>query len=575
MVHFASLEGAGEIAAASLGKLDLRDFVSDVRGGLLPKEALDVTFEEVKEEQKPAEEEVPPPPEPDKPKPEKAKADKKADPKAPEPKKDEPKKPPPPPPPPKLQLPPMVAVPPPPPPPPPEPEKRVAVQQNVEDKNQQDNPDAKHIGDDANHVKEETQAKLTNHDRNDKTTSPGARQKDSADKDTGNADKTAIRDAEDKKGDSKKAPGESSQKDQSAEVKAMGKAAGNARPAAGDQSMPQADKLGQNGREGPKIAPQLEPPRAAAEKPAPKVDVAPPAPEVQKSPDGTYTVSPFAKDQPKPTGSALADAKPPPSSAEQKKAYSIPKWGGGAGPNGVNFNMTPGGAHAALGEATLKHERENEGERIRSAHRGKWKPSGLDRIHMQIENYVAVVKEGNQTALNTARVPFATYLNHIHNKLHPIFAEDFLASLENRGEKDPINQPLKTVMEVTLDPETGKLVEGKWGIVKQSGVTQFDVGALDAMDRAAPFGKAPSAIISPDGFVHLHWEFHRRPEIACTTQNARPLMMKGAPPATPGQPTLPGPRNPEDPRENTPSAAPPSREGTAPTKVDSARAKSG
>ena len=30
------------------------------------------------------------------------------------------------------------------------------------------------------------------------------------------------------------------------------------------------------------------------------------------------------------------------------------------------------------------------------------------------------------TALNTARVPFASYLNTIHGRIHPIFADDFL-----------------------------------------------------------------------------------------------------------------------------------------------------
>ena len=575
VVHFASYRGADAVAAVSLDRLDLRDFVADVRGGLLPKAAMDVTFEELKETLPPAEEVVPPVETKDKSKPEKSKADDKP-PTADETKKDKPKEPPKPPPP-KIELPKLSPIaPPPPPPPPPPPDKRVAVQQNVEDKNQEDNPDAKHIGDDANHVTVETQAQLTNHEKNDKTTSPGAKKADSASTDPGNADKTAIRDADAHKGDDKHAPGEASTKDSAPAAKALGKAGAEARPAAGDPRLAEADKLGQGGKEGPKVTEQREPARAATEKPAPLAGATPPVPDTQKAPDGSYTVSPFRKpdDAPKAIASADTDAKAPPSQ-EQKKAYAIPKWGGGAGPNGINFNLTPGGAHAALGEASIKKEREADGERVRSAHRGKWKPSGLDRIHMQIENYVAVVKPGNTTALNTARVPFATYLNHIHNKLHPIFAEDFLPSLDNRGDKDPVNGELRTVMEVTLDPENGKLVTGKWGIVKQSGVTQFDIGALDAMERAAPFGKAPSAIISPDGFVHLHWEFHRRPEIACSTINARPFMMNGTP-TTPTTPVLPGPRVPTDPREQgTPGGATPSREGTAPTKSASATEKSG
>ena len=40
------------------------------------------------------------------------------------------------------------------------------------------------------------------------------------------------------------------------------------------------------------------------------------------------------------------------------------------------------------------------------------------------------MKPGNQTALNTAAVPFASYLNGMHNRIHPIFADSFLGSLD-------------------------------------------------------------------------------------------------------------------------------------------------
>jgi TonB family protein len=80
----------------------------------------------------------------------------------------------------------------------------------------------------------------------------------------------------------------------------------------------------------------------------------------------------------------------------------------------------------------------------------------------------------------------------------------------------------------------------KMGIVKTSGITAFDVAALDSVNRAAPFGPAPTAIISPDGNVYLHWEFHRDEVFACSTMNARPFLLKAgeAPPAV--QPALPG-----------------------------------
>ena len=81
------------------------------------------------------------------------------------------------------------------------------------------------------------------------------------------------------------------------------------------------------------------------------------------------------------------------------------------------------------------------------------------------------------------------------------------------------------------------------GIVKTSGITAFDIAALDSVDRAQPFGPAPSAIVSADGNVYLHWEFHRDEVYACSTMNARPFLLN-VPPANPNQPVQPPPANP-------------------------------
>jgi len=166
-----------------------------------------------------------------------------------------------------------------------------------------------------------------------------------------------------------------------------------------------------------------------------------------------------------------------------------------------------------------------------------------------MENYVASVKPGNQTALNAARVPFASYLNTIHNKLHPIFADAFLDSLDSLPANHQLNgQALRTDLEVVVDKDSGKIV--KMGVVRTSGVSAFDLAALEAMERASPFGKADPSIVSGDGRVYLHWEFHRQREIACGTVNARPFKLKGEPESPgPALPPLRGPRVPDDPKE--------------------------
>jgi hypothetical protein len=93
-----------------------------------------------------------------------------------------------------------------------------------------------------------------------------------------------------------------------------------------------------------------------------------------------------------------------------------------------------------------------------------------------IENYTPSVKVGNTTALNTARAAFATYLVTIHNRIHPVFAEQFLGTLANLPKSHPLNlnQDLSVHLEIVLNKDTGKRV--RIGVTKASGLTVFDLG---------------------------------------------------------------------------------------------------
>jgi len=206
-------------------------------------------------------------------------------------------------------------------------------------------------------------------------------------------------------------------------------------------------------------------------------------------------------------------------------------------------------AIAAIGAETIRRDRELDGRRRKSAHRGSWKSQGFDKWRPAIENYVASVKIGNATALNSAFAPFASYLQIIHEQVHPLFAESFLDSLDELPASNSLSNPkLVAKLEIVIDGEQGRIV--RMGITKTSGVTAFDVAALDAMERASGgkgFGKPPSPILSPDGNVYLHWEFHRHRDVACSNRNARPFILKDGSkvPST----DKPGPRAPELPTE--------------------------
>ncbi|HEU4536423.1 MAG TPA: TonB C-terminal domain-containing protein [Polyangiaceae bacterium] len=512
--HYVGYQGANEVASVGTDRKDLRAFASEARELVRPQASgpLEIALDGPipTPEQTPPLVPVPPPPAP---------APKPADaPKPPEPekKKDEPA--------------PKPEAPAPPTPPTPTSDKRVAVRQNVEDKDQPDNPNAKFAADEANHVKEESVARITSHDRNDRDTSPGANNQAGPKEEPGNAEKTRVADSEDRAGASKRPPGETNPDPNPAPPKP--EQAAQPPKTAGAQP-------GQNGVSGSR------PPPLPA-RPAP---ADPQRPDTDAGPGGTYAVNPRRQTAPEAPSAKASPATPP---------DYVPRLGGGPGPNGVNFNLSPGNAIAAVGVDELRRMRDADGERRRSAHRGSFKSPDLNRWRAQIENYVASVKSGNQTALNTARVPFATYLNGIHNRLHPLFADDYLATLDGLPNGHPLNRPeLHASLEVVVNKEDGSIV--RMGVVRTSGVTAFDAAALESMQRASPFGKPPSAIVSPDGNVYLHWEFHRNPVVACSTINARPFMLKGGAPAdVPGRPPAPGPRLPVDPREPN---RPPTREG--------------
>jgi TonB family protein len=225
--------------------------------------------------------------------------------------------------------------------------------------------------------------------------------------------------------------------------------------------------------------------------------------------------------------------------------WSLPGLGRRSPPGAVNTNLDPAQIASIVGADNLRKLREADGERRKSEHRGSWIASNFERWRSAIENYVSSVKPGNQTALNTAAVPFASYLNGMHNRIHPIFADSFLESLDGLPANHPLNdQHLVTRLEIVLTKD-GHL--RKMGIVKTSGITAFDIAALDAVDRAQPFGPAPNAIVSPDGNVYLHWEFHRDEVYACSTMGARPFILNSG--SAPGneEPTLPGQPGPKSP----------------------------
>jgi hypothetical protein len=417
---------------------------------------------------------------------------------------------------------PQPAAPPPPPPPPPEMDHRQAVQQHVK-KDQPDNPNATRISEDANHTDKETQARNRVQDQDSPNPSMAAAKGPKEDKGTGDKDDHSGS-AEDKKGNDQKAPGE---------AKPAATDSQHERPAPpvppSPKSAPPPSIPGVVGKGGKGAAPA-----PAAPPPSPG-GAGPASPEVIAGDKGSYSLDPA---NPGGDGSSKTPGKKrAPLPFQSPVSVGALGLGGSGLPGGPNLNLNMAQVEKAVGNEQLARERAADGAARRAAHRGGFEKNKFDKYRPAIENYEPLVQLDNTTSLNAARSPFATYLVSIHNRIHPIFAEEFLEFLNGLPKGHALNQDLITHVEIVLDKTNGKVV--RMGITRPSGNTAFDVAALSSVDRAGPFGKAPDIIASPDGNVYLHWEFHRDPVDACTTRNARPFLLKEAPkkPAVPVGPT--------------------------------------
>jgi hypothetical protein len=384
------------------------------------------------------------------------------------------------------------------------------------DPNQLDNPTASRIADSANRTDEETMARHRSYDQNSPDPRGGGAPNPDGPEQPGNG-------PEEHTGHSVEAPGDGAPKpgsDDGAEAPRPDPVARRAQATAlpvvpiGRPAI-----IGQRGSAGV--------PPGQGER----------MPETIAGDDGEWSISPEGGDG-------------RPRAAGQKRRAAV------AGRSAIPGVMMPGelptkysisalGLMEEMGDQLQVEQQKARNVRL-SKHRGVLRSVDFKKYQAAIENYDPAVKLGNQTSLNAARVPFASYINRMHNRIHPIFADGFLASLDGVSPGDKLaDMTLKTHLELVLDGATGRLLTA--GVVRPSGVTALEVAALRSVEDAGPFGKPPGIILSPDGRVYVHWEFYRDPYYACTSRFARPFLLKHAPKRPPG-PALP-PTTPRPPSE--------------------------
>lgn len=138
----------------------------------------------------------------------------------------------------------------------------------------------------------------------------------------------------------------------------------------------------------------------------------------------------------------------------------------------------------------------------------------LNRLASALENFIPEVKPGNQTALNTRAAPFAAFIARMHRSIHELWGFRYLDDLDRLPASNPLNnRGLLAKLEIVLN---GEGVVDKVALIRPSGLSAFDMSAIDTVYEAGPFAEPPPAIRSGNGKIYIHWTFHRD-ERACAT----------------------------------------------------------
>jgi hypothetical protein len=437
--------------------------------------------------------------------------------------------PPPPEPPPELAV-PMPAAPAPTPPPPPPDDDRRSIVQRSEDPSVE-NPDARFLADQARVVEEETVASLRNTLRDDP---------DPVAADTSEADPTAQLEgnaAEDESADLREVDGDDRRRVTQHEAEqdpARDTVASTSRQAS-DQGSATAEAGGAQSQAGT-------PSRGEEGGAQARGGGLPPGHDVIVSDRfGSFVVRvPDARtgSGPGTGGGARVEGPGQGSTGTGRLAGRAGERGGGAEARtgtrgGEQLGLSYAEFESVFGEEELRQQREARLEERRSRSRGRAREAEWNAFRAAIENYTPEVRPGNQTALNAAASPFATFLSDMHRRIHREFADRYIAGL---GPDSPggVNDPaLRTTLEISLN-EDGSI--HRVGIVRTSGNTLYDFGAFASVWRAQPFPRPPAIILSGDGRAWLRWHFDRGPR-HCGTWNAEPYMLANGPsPVDRGEP---------------------------------------
>jgi TonB family protein len=173
---------------------------------------------------------------------------------------------------------------------------------------------------------------------------------------------------------------------------------------------------------------------------------------------------------------------------------------------------------------TAKQERLDYSEK---SIRQRGTPFGFGSLYGKVKDAIGSkrgwVKPGNQEPLGARQKLFRDYIWVVHEKIHPYFADSFLASLSVFSPNDPINNfNLYATAEFEI-LENGRVNEVR--IIRSSGNNMFDAAAADSIYRSSPHPPPPEKILSWNRRLYLRWGFYRN-QRKCGEFNAEPYILR-------------------------------------------------
>lgn len=419
--------------------------------------------------------------------------------------------------------PPSIAPDAPPPTPPPEEQARIAVRQRSQNPDDPP-PDTAFIAEENNTVEEETVAEITDLDRDDVETSVGAsvERPTTPTEERGNADEALLAESEDVDGSDERRPTpeevtRTPRERPTTPPRAVGRAQTEAPPDARASRSTEGD--GRAGSAAQREAAQQG--RAGGGDP-----LAGGSPAVIASAQGDWSVR--GEGSLGAGGGDGAGGVPVPDRVGREGvergtrggATSGRRPGERRGQRGPDLTLRYSQLADIVGEERLNEEREAYYQEQRSRIHGASSGARWEQFRAALENYMPSVRPGEQTALNAARSPFATYIARMHDRVHNSYHQ-FVENLPV-GPSGPFgDMTLRTLLEIVLNRDG---TVHRVGVVRSSGLSMFDYGAYNAVMRGQPYPVAPDDILSGDGRVYMHWDFHRE-QPYCHQSHARPYIL--------------------------------------------------